>query len=88
MRDFIDKTSTRSGTPMNRDYLMALQGFDAKSTVFNQDGSILETNSKGETLTTIFGSDNSIMEIFVGTKTITKKTTFDEKGNVYEEVLS
>lgn len=87
LRDFIDKTSVENGTPINRDYLMALQGFDAISTVFKSDGGIIETNSKGETLTTVFETDGSITETFVGAKTITKKTTFDASGNILEEVL-
>jgi hypothetical protein len=66
MVDFIDKTSEQSGTPINRDNLMAIQGFIASNTVFNADGSITETNSKSEKLTTKFNSDGSITETFVG----------------------
>lgn len=85
MIEFIDKTSTQSGTPINRANLMAIQGFVAKTTVFNADGSITETNSKGETLTTTFGT-NTITERFVGKFTITKTTTFND-GSI-TEVLS
>ena len=87
MKEFIDKTSTQSGTPINRANLMAIQGFMAKTTVFNSDGSITETNGNGETLTTTFNADGSITEKFVGTKTITKKTTFNTDGSI-TEVLS
>ena len=86
MIEFIDKTSEQSGTPINRENLMAMQGFIAKITVFNEDGSITETNSKDETLTTVFNEDGSITETFVGEKTITKTTTFNEDGSITEVV--
>ena len=86
MVDFIDKTSEQNGTPINRENLMAVQGFIAKETVFNANGSITETNSKGETLTTIFSEDGSIRETFVGEKTITKITTFGANGNIVEVI--
>ena len=86
MIDFIDKTSERNGTPINRENLMAIQGFVANKTVFNDDGSITETNSKGETLTTVFNTDGSITETFVGEKTITKTTTFNADGSVSEVI--
>lgn len=86
MIEFIDKTSTQSGTPINRANLMAVQGFVARTTVFNDDGSITETNSKGETLTTDFDVDGSITETFVGEKTIVKTTTFNSDGSISEEV--
>ena len=87
MLEFIDKTSTQSGTPINRANLMAMQGFIAKTTVFNADGSVVETNGKGETLTTVFNEDGSITETFVGTKTIVKTTVFNDDGSI-TEVLS
>ena len=86
MIDFIDKTSEQEGTPINRDNLMAMQGFIANNTIFNADGSITETNSKGEVLTTVFNEDGSITEIFMGEKTITKTTSFS--GNTVSEVIS
>ena len=86
MYDFIDKTSTAAGTKINRKALMAVQGFIAKTTTFNSNGSITETNSDGQTLTTVF-SENSITETFTGEKTITKTTTFNDDGTI-TEVLS
>lgn len=86
MIDFIDKTNEQSGTPINRENLMAIQGFVANTTVFNANGSITETNSKGETLTTTFNDDGSITEIFVGKKTITKNTTFNSDGSITEVI--
>jgi hypothetical protein len=87
MKEFIDKTSTQNGTPINRANLMAIQGFVAKTTTFNDDGSITETNGSGETLTTTFNADGSITERLVGTKTITKTTRFNTDGSI-TEVLS
>ena len=86
MKEFIDKTATTSGTPINRANLMAIQGFIAKTTVFNADGSIKETNGNGETLTTVFNANGSITQTFKGTKTIVKTTTFNN-GSI-SEVLS
>lgn len=86
MIDFIDKTSEQSGTPINRENLMALQGFIATNTAFNDDGSIVETNAKGETLTITMGN-GQIVETFEGEKTITKTTSFNPNGSI-TEVLS
>lgn len=77
--------ATTIGTPINRANLMAIQGFIAKNTVFNADGSIVETNSKGETLTTTFGT-NTITEKFKGSFTITKTTTFNTNGSISEVI--
>lgn len=86
MIDFIDKTSEQNGTPINRKNLMAIQGFIAKETVFNEDGIIMETNSEGHTKTTVFNEDGSITETFTGEKTITKTTTFNKDGNISEVI--
>ena len=86
MIEFIDKTSSQSGTPINRANLMAMQGFVAKSTVFNADGSITETNGKGETLTIVFNNDGSITETFVGEKTLIKTTVFNSDGTISEVI--
>ena len=86
MIEFIDKTSEQSGTPINRKNLMALQGFNDNNTVFNNDGSITETNGKGEVLTIVFNNDGSITETFVGGKTITKTTTFNIDGSITEVI--
>lgn len=87
MIDFIDKTSEQNGTPINRENLMAMQGFIASNTVFNGDGSITETNAKGETLTTVFNADGSIIQTFVGEKTITKTIGFNLDGTITEAIL-
>ncbi len=86
MIDFIDKTSEQNGTPINRKHLMAIQGFIGNNVVFNPNGSITETNSEGQTKTTVFNSDRSISEIFTGEKTITKTTFFNPDGSITEVI--
>lgn len=86
MKEFIDKTTEQSGTPINRENLMAMQGFIGTQTTFNEDGSITETNSDGEKLTTTFNDDGSITETFVGDKTLTKTITFNEDGSISEVI--
>ena len=83
MIEFIDKTSEQSGTPIDRAHMMALQGFIAKTTVTDPDGSTTETYADGHTLTTRKNADGSITETFVGEKTIIKTTRFN--GNVITE---
>ena len=87
MIEAIDKTAVDAGTDINRAFLMAMQGFQAKTTTFNADGSITETNGLGQTKTTVVNADGSISETFSGAKTITKTTTFNEDGS-FSEVIS
>lgn len=84
--EFIDKSTEKDGTPINRENMMAIQGFVAKQIIFNDDGSIVETNSKGETLTTTFNDDGSIVEVFQGEKTITKSTITNADGSISEVI--
>lgn len=86
MVEFIDKTSEQSGTPINRDNMMAIQGFQSSIIRFNDDGSITETNANNETLTTTFEDDGTIKEEFIGTKTITKIIEFNSDGSISEVV--
>lgn len=76
------------GTALNREAFMALQGFETTDTVFNDDGSITETNALGETLLTMFNEDGSITEMFTNTNglAITKTTTFNENGSISEVI--
>ena len=85
MKDFIDKTDTVAGTPINREAMMAVQGFIGNTVSFN-GGNIIETNADGHTKTVVFNADGSITEIFVGEKTITKTTAFE--GDTIREVIS
>lgn len=84
--EFIDKTSEQSGTPLNRKNMMALQGFQGNTIVFNEDGTITETNEDGGTTTTVFNEDGTIIETFVGDKRITKTTKFNNDGSITEEI--
>ena len=85
MKDFIDKTSEQQGTAINREAMMALQGFQGKNVVFGENY-IIETNSDGHTLTTTFNDDGSITDVFVGEKTITLNTIF-ENNQLMQEVI-
>ena len=84
--EFVDKTQEKSGTPLNRANLMALQGFISSNVVFNADGSIVETNSLGQKKTTVFQGENVIVETFVGEKTLVKTTTINSDGTITEEI--
>lgn len=86
MIEFIDKIGNTPGTTYSRANMMAIQGFVAKTTVFNADGSITETNGKNETLTTVFNADGSITETFKGKYTIIKTTTFNNDGSISEVI--
>lgn len=86
MVDFIDKMADKSGTPLNRANMMAIQGFEALETIFANDNTIIETNSKGETLTTVLNKDGSIVETFKGEKTIVKTTIFNSNGSISEVI--
>ena len=87
MYNFKDRTTTEQGTWVNRRALMAVQGFFGATTVFNNDGSITETNQDGDTLVTTFNSNGSITETFTsGTQVITKTTTFNSDGTITEVI--
>lgn len=78
----------QDGTIVNRDIMMAVQGFDNVTTVFNEDGSITETNALGEVCTTTFNADGSITETFVANgQTMIKQTIFEPSGAIREEVV-
>lgn len=86
MQEFIDETTEKQGTPINRKNLMAIQGFITQNTTVNADGSIVQVNSDGQRLTTTFNDDGSITETFVGEKTITKTTSFGLGGSITEVI--
>jgi hypothetical protein len=86
MVEFIDKSSANAGTPINRQTMMAVQGFQSVETVFKSDGSIEETNGQGHKKITTFNADGSITEAFVGEKQMTKTTTFLANGTVKEVI--
>lgn len=86
MIEFIDETAEKEGTPLNRANMMGIQGFVAKTTVFNDDGSITEIDEYGYSFTTVFNDDGSITETFSGEKDITKTTYFDGDGTIREVI--
>lgn len=92
MIDFVDKTSEQSGTPINRENLMAMQGFIATKTdppTTNELGEeqIIQTNTEtNEQLVTTFKLNGQIEDKFIGKKTITKTTTFNSDGSISEVI--
>ena len=88
LKEFIDKTSEQNGTAINREAMMAIQGFQAKTTNISNFGRVTEeTNGEGHTLKTEITS-TQIIETFTGQKTITKTTTFNSFGDIISEVIS
>ena len=93
MIEFIDKTSEQNGTPINRENMMAMQGFVSTKTLpptTNELGEaqIIKINEeKNEQLVTTFKLNGQIEEKFIGKKTITKTTSFGDDGSI-TEVLS
>lgn len=77
------------GTVIDRAALMAAQGMEGGSTVFNNDGTIAETFSTG-TLNTTFNADGTIVETFTNLngQTVTKTTSFGDDGSIMEEVVT
>ena len=87
MVDFIDKTSEKRGTPINRANLMAMQGFIASTIEKLSNGDILQTNTEtNHTLLTHKEDDGSITQTFTGEMVITKKIT-KQNGKIVEVIL-
>lgn len=84
MKEFIDKADGISGTPINRANMMAIQGFIGGNIKINQDGSITETFSNGETITTAFYDNGNVVETFSGKRVITKTTKMQGSSIVVE----
>lgn len=74
-------------TVINRNLLMAMQGFTPCTTTFNSDGSITETGDSG-TKITVFNSDGSITETFTNTDNVSiiKTTVFNADGSILEMI--
>ena len=81
MIEFIDKTSEQNGTPINRETLMAMQGYQNESIEFGN--TIIKRNDKDEIEEITFGN-NQIIKKFIGEKTITQTITFTENGYTKE----
>lgn len=81
----LDDSAKVEGTPLNRENMMAVQGFIAETTVYIDNGAT-RTNSLGQTLTTAVNSDGSVTETFTGDKTITRTIKLKSMG--WEVTLS
>ncbi|NLG04854.1 MAG: hypothetical protein GX567_13640, partial [Clostridia bacterium] len=68
---------------------MALAGFTAKDTTFNQDGTITEEDAAGNIKTTTFVSQSVITEEYqlVSGSRYTKTTTFNPDGSITERII-
>lgn len=81
MRDFVDETSEKNGTDINRSNMMAMQGYQGEVVIFGN--TITKTNDKNEVETITF-MGNQIIKKFVGEKTITQTITFTDDGYTKE----
>lgn len=83
MKEFIDKTSETSGTPINRATMMAIQGYQNKVISFGNNV-IIES---GEDYREIrFNADGSITDELKGEKRITKTIIFNNNGTIREVI--
>lgn len=67
----------------------AVNGFEAKNTVFNGDGSITETDALSNVKHTVFNADGSITETLTNSDAVliaTKTTAFNSDGSIAESV--
>ena len=95
LKEFIDKTSEQDGTPINRENLMAIQGFDNNNVdiVEDEDGNITVTEANGNNhILTVNATENddgsiTVVETFVGEKTITKTSTINADGTQISGVV-
>lgn len=93
MVDFIDKTSEQAGTPINRENMMAVQGFSNCNTyeAVNELGEkqlIEDYIDRNEKFITTFKTNGRIEEKLVGEKTIIKTYSFGVGDNISTEVIS
>lgn len=74
-------------TPINRNLLMAMQGFTACTTTFLANGNIQEVGTTGTKLTEFLANGN-IRETFTNTsgQSITKTTVFNQDGSIEESI--
>lgn len=82
--------AVEEGTDVDRELLMNIQGFYASNVVFNSDGSIVETNADGDTMTTTFPDGAIALDTFTQTstgQTISVKTSEDINGNIIKELV-
>ena len=80
--------ATVQGTALNRAAFMALQGFQASTTIWNADGTATETFSNGDSLKSEVGADGVIKYTFTaadGSQVILKSAFFN--GTISNEVI-
>lgn len=92
MKEFIDKTSEQDGTPINRENMMAIQGFSNCNTYedVNELGEkqiIEDYIDRNEKFITTFKTDGRIEEKFIGEKVIAKVYSFGIGDNISSEVI-
>ena len=81
----------QAGTPINRENMMALQGF-SNCDIYEDVNELGEKQviedyvDRNEKLITTFKLDGRIEEKFIGEKTITKTTTFNSNGSISEVI--
>ena len=82
----VDNTSD-TDKPVSVNQRKAIDGNEAKTTVFNVDGSITETYTD-RSKTTVFNADGTITETtHYQFGDVAKKTTFNADGSITEEIL-
>lgn len=81
-----DYTAAMVGTYTTAEINTLMQGFVAKETVFNADGSITETGADGSSKVTVFGEGVITETYTAGGLTATKTTTFNADGSITESV--
>lgn len=94
MKEFIDKTSERKGTPLNRENMMAVQGFKNSTISIVENGNVttvIETSDDTVYTTTVTENPDgsvTVVEVLEGEKTITKTTEISAEGDLISEVVS
>ena len=78
---------TETGSIINRNLLMGMQGFTPCETTFNADGSITEVGTTG-TKVTVFEANGDITETFTNKRnmSISKTTKFNADGSISEVI--
>lgn len=85
--------ATVKGTPINRETLMAMQGF-SNCNIYEAVNALGEKQmiedyvDRNEKFITTFKTDGRIEEKFIGEKTITKTYSFGVGDNISTEVIS
>lgn len=90
MRDILDGSAAGHLQNEIDEEAVRRKGYEGKTTVFNADGSITETDEDGNVNTTTFNSDGSITETLHNHNNMlvaTKTTEFNDDGSITETVV-